>query len=179
MIRLRILFLVIFGAALVPMVGIVLTLGVETVTVRLPREENRLLEAARLKDGEYLSLSYRHSVELTRVEGRFKVGPGSELAAWQTRTASVGTGLPNAEPERTRFEDGWAIIDEGMRPLGRLRFFFMPLNRTELRLGPRPVDLAPLKAGSLLEIGVERPSLWTWLIWSLFQKPWPLKGETP
>lgn len=40
---------------------------VSTLTVRLPREGHRMVEAARVSPGDVIDLSYRHSVERTRV----------------------------------------------------------------------------------------------------------------
>ena len=160
-------------------IGLWLSGPVNLVVVRLPREQGRLLAAGRLSDGEYVSLTYRHSVELTEVEGRFKIGSGSELCAWQTRMSSVGTGLPNAFPERTVIKDGWAVIDEQMRPIGRFRFFIVPINKTKLRLGAVPVDLTALPTGALIELAVERPSRLNWLLWSTADRDWTSQGEAP
>ena len=85
--------LVVIGAALWP---------IRIVTVTLPKENNRLIASIRVGDEDSIRLIYRHSVELTEVEGRFKIGPDSEILAVETRMESVGTGLPNAHPERTR-----------------------------------------------------------------------------
>lgn len=166
-------------AAGLVVIGLWLSGPVDLVTVRLPREQGRLLAADRLGDQEYVSLAYRHSVELTEVEGRFKIGPGSELCAWQTRMSSVGTGLPNAFPERTIIKDGWAVIDEQMKPIGRFRFFIVPINRTELRLGRKTVDLAGLSTGALIELTVERPSRLNRLLWAIANRDWMSQGENP
>ena len=137
------------------------------VTIRLVKENNRLFAAGRLEADEYVSLSYRHSVELTRVEGRFKLIDGPILAAWQTRQASVGTGLPNAYPERTTFEDGFMIIDEQMRPLDGFRFFIVAINKPELKIGLRKIELQKLKSGSLIDISAERVSILRYLMYRM------------
>ena len=110
-----------------------------------------------------IRLSYRHSVELTAVEGRFKVGPQSEILAVETRMESVGTGLPNAYPERTRTEDGWLVVDEGQKPIGPIRFFVVPINKTRLNIAGRSIDLMILKSGTLIQVSAERIFLITWL----------------
>ena len=90
------------------LLSLVLFLRVDAVTVRLPREENRLFGAVRVVSGSEVQLSYRHSVEKTMVEGVFSIGPGPVLQAKETRMTSVGTGLPNTYAARTRREgNGW------------------------------------------------------------------------
>lgn len=148
----------------------------DLAVVRLPREGGTLLAAGELGPGEFVSLSYRHSVELTRVEGRFKIGPGPELVAWQTRQASVGTGLPNTYPERTKIEDGWLVIDEQMRPIGRVRFYIVPINKTRLLLAGQEVDLSRLREGSLIQLTAERINRLEWFLWTAFNRPWS-EGE--
>ncbi len=151
--------------------------GQNLVTVRLPKEDNRLLSAGVLGSSGYVSLVYRHSVELTQVEGRFRLGPGHKLAAFETRMASVGTGLPNAEPGRTRLEKNWIVVDEGMRSVGRVRFYMEPINRTRIRLAGRQVPLDRVRSGSILQIDAERPALWQWALWRTMNIPWNPQGE--
>ena len=136
---------------------------VQIVTVSLPKENDRLIAAVRAGDDDIISLSYRHSVELTAVEGRFKVGPESEILAVETRMESVGTGLPNAFPERTKTEDGWLVVDEEQRSVGPIRFFVVPINKTRLTIAGRSIDLMNLKAGTLVQISAERMFLIIWL----------------
>ena len=135
---------------------------VQIVTVSLPKENDRRIAAIRTGDDDIISLSYRHSVELTAVEGRFKVGPESEILAVETRMESVGTGLPNASPERTKTEDGWLVVDEEQRPVGPIRFFVVPINKTRLVIAGRSIDLMNLKAGTLVQISAERMFLISW-----------------
>jgi hypothetical protein len=150
--------------------------GQDVVTLRLPRSDYRLVDAAQLTPGQYVSLNYRHSVELTRVEGRFKLGPGPELVAWQTRMASNGTGLPNTYPGRTRKEGEWLVVDEGLKPVGPVRFFLASINQTKLSFGGRGVDLSGLKDGAVLQIQAERVSAWRWLLWNYAGLAWPDEG---
>ena len=81
---------------------------VQVVTVTLPRQNNRMLSATRIHPDGFIRFSYRHSVELTRVEGRFQVTPDSELVAVDTRMESAGPVFqiptPTERPWRT---DGW------------------------------------------------------------------------
>ena len=161
----------------IPLVILVLAVGmivwrVDLATVRLPRSDYRLLAARALQPGEFVSLSYRHSVELTQVEGRFILGPGPEILASQTRMASVGTGLPNAYPERTSMDGDTMVIDEQNRPVDVVRFFLMPINKTRLSLAGHEVDLSGVRPGSVIQIAAERVMAWQWLGWKLLRKPW-------
>ena len=132
------------------------------LTVRLPRRDSKAVVAVRVVEGAPVALSYRHSVELTEVEGRFRVAPGPCLRISETRFTSVGTGLPNTAVERTRREDGWYVVDEGLRKIEELRFFLSPVNRTRLTVGNRICSFESLEPGSLLMIKVERMG---WLEW--------------
>jgi hypothetical protein len=143
------------------------------VSLRLPDHDYRLIQAARLGPEEWISLSYIHSVELTKVEGRFKLGPGPRLMAWETRLASMGSGLPNTYTDRTRKDRGWLVVDEGMKPLGRVRFFLANINQTELKFGDRAVDLSGIKEGRILQIQAETVRTWRWLLWKLAGLTWP------
>ena len=136
---------------------------IQMATVSLPKENNRLIAAVPVGNEDMIRLAYRHSVELTAVEGRFRVGPESEILAVETRMESVGTGLPNAVPERTRTENGWLVVDEGQKAVGTIRFFMVPINKTRLVIADRPIDLSRLKAGTTVQVSAERRSLISWL----------------
>ena len=147
--------LVVIGAALWP---------IRIVTVTLPKENNRLIASIRAGDEDSIRLIYRHSVELTEVEGRFKIGPDSEILAVETRMESVGTGLPNAHPERTRIEDGWIVVDEGERAVGPIRFYIVPMNEARLEIAGQPIDLTGLRPGVLVQIAAHKKRLLSWLL---------------
>lgn len=136
---------------------------VQIVKVTLPKENDRLIAAVHVTANDIISLIYIHSVELTKVEGRFKVGPESEILAIETRMESVGTGLPNAFPERTKTKDGWLVVDEGQRPVGPIRFFMLPLNKTRLTIADRLINMDSLKAGTLIQVSAERRFFVSWL----------------
>jgi len=125
---------------------------VEIVTVRLPRADNQVIAAIRVGEEDRIVLTYRHSVELSTVEGIFKVGEDFRLQAVETRMESVGTGLPNAEPVRTKIQNGWQVVDEGLKPIETLRFFIVPINRPRLTIAGRAVDLSSIPGGTLIEI---------------------------
>jgi len=147
-------------------------------TLRLPRQSSVLAAAVWVKRGQVIRLSYRHSVELTRVEGWFQIGPGPSLLLRETRTTSVGTGLPNTYPDRTRREGDWYVVDEKMREVGGFRFFLSPINQTRLTTAEKPIDLSSIKAGSLITMNVERVSLLRWLLWQVGSVQWFPEHET-
>ena len=136
---------------------------VQIVKVTLPKENDRLIAAVHVTTNDIISLIYTHSVEHTKVEGRFKVGPESEIIAIETRMESVGTGLPNAFPERTHTKDGWLVVDEGQRPVGPIRFFMVPLNKSRLTIADRLINTDSLKTGTLIQVSAERLFLISWV----------------
>ena len=122
-------------------------------TVRLPEEGDRLAAAVRTRKGQEMRLSYRHSVEKTPVEGRFVVGDGPILRIRETRMASVGTGLPNTAPERTRREGSWMVVDEKMQRVDGFRFRLMDLNRTRVTVAGDPIPLDAVQNGVYILVG--------------------------
>ena len=155
----------------VPMAGLFLLLAlglvlkVDTVTVRLPREENRLYAAARVAPGSEIQLSYRHSVEKTRVTGIFRIGPGPVMQAKETRMTSVGTGLPNTFAARTRREGPWLVVDEGLATVPGFNFFISTVNLTRLEIDGAAVTMEHLSSGSVIHIDAERMRLLDWIMW--------------
>jgi hypothetical protein len=102
-------------------VGLVLLVGValwpvQVVSLKLPRENNRWIASIPAAEGDRILLAYRHSVELTAVEGHFQIGPRSEILALKTRMQSAGTGLPNTAYDRTVIRNGWIEVT---KPAGR------------------------------------------------------------
>ena len=148
----RALFTITIG--LVVLVGLALW-PVQVVSLKLPRENNRRIVSIPAGEGDRILLAYRHSVELTTVEGHFQIGPQSEILALKTRMQSAGTGLPNTAHDRTAVRDGWIEVDEARRPVGTIRFFFVPINQIQLVIAGRAIDLSTIETGSLLEISVE------------------------
>jgi hypothetical protein len=149
-------------------VAVILTIAlifwpVQVITVTLPKEDNRLLAIRRIYPGDLIHFSYRHSVELTRVEGRFQVTPESELVAVETRMESVGTGLPNTHPDRTITKNGWLIIDEHKKAVGPLRFYVVPINQARLNIADQQIDLSGLESGTLIQVSAEKMKWGTWL----------------
>jgi hypothetical protein len=140
---------------------------VQIVTVMLPKEEGRRIAVVQVRARDTITLRYRHSVERTWVEGHFAVGPTSELQALETRIESVGTGLPNAFPERTTKQIGWLVIDEGRKPMDSIRFFIVPINQTRLTVADHVIPLARLEGGSLIEVTAGKTSMIQWLLLKL------------
>jgi len=137
---------------------------VQIVTVMLPKEEGRRIAVVRVGARDTITLRYRHSVERTWVEGHFAVGPTSELLALETRIESVGTGLPNAVPEKTTKRNGWLVIDEGRKPMDSIRFFIVPINQTRLTVADQLVPLTRLEEGTLIEVTACKTRLMKWLL---------------
>ena len=152
----RAIFTITIG--LVVLVGLALW-PVQVVSLKLPRENNRRIVSIPAGEGDRILLVYRHSVELTTVEGHFQIGPQSEILALKTRMQSAGTGLPNTAHDRTTVRDGWIEVDEARRPVGTIRFFFVPINQIQLVIAGRAIDLSTIETGSLLEISVENRRL--------------------
>lgn len=144
-----------------------------SVTVRLARQQMRLVLAERVETGGEVRLRYRHSVEKTPVEGRFEVGDGPTLLARETRTTSVGTGLPNTFPERTHREGEWLVVDEQLQDVGAFPFYLARINRTRLFVNDRELALATIPMGTVITIGAEQTSLLRWLLWRIGRRPWP------
>jgi hypothetical protein len=159
------------GAGIIFLVVLQL-MRVDIFTLRLPRESSKLAAAVRVQTGQAVRLSYRHSVELMQVEGRFEVGPGPSLLLRETRMMSAGTGLPNTYPNRTRREGPWFVVDEEMREVGGFRFFMVPINQTRLAVAGEPINLDNIKTGSIIRMDVERLSLLRWLLWKGGSIPW-------
>ena len=139
----------------------------QVITVTLPKQDNLTLSVMRIHPGDMIHFSYRHSVELTRVEGRFQVTPNTELVAVDTRMESVGTGLPNTHPDRTIMENGWIVVDEEKRPVGPFRFFMVPINQVQLVIANRPIDLSRLESGTLIQVAAEKMKWGIWLLWKI------------
>jgi len=129
------------------------------LTVRLPDTEDKIAFMVLLKEGERFSLTYRHSVEKTLVKGVFQVSGQDAMRAVETRMTSVGTGLPNTFPSRTRREGKWMVVDEKNRFLPPFRFFIQPINQTVLAARDIKFDLTALPAGTVVRIGVENLAL--------------------
>jgi hypothetical protein len=143
---------------------------VQVVTVTLPKQNNRRIAAQRIHPDDMIRFSYRHSVELIHVEGRFKVTSGNKLVAIETRMESVGTGLPNAHPGRTTLKNGWLVVDEEQKPVESLRFFVVPINQIQLIIADRPIELSVLKEGTLVQVSAEEMQQLRWVWWKVSNK---------
>ncbi len=159
-------------ASLVLLLSLVLFLRLDTLTVRLPREENRLFGAVRVASGSEVWLRYRHSVEKSMVEGVFLIGPGPVLQAKQTRMTSVGTGLPNTYAARTRQEGQWLVVDEGLTTVPGFDFFISTVNETRLDVDGTAIAVDRLASGSVIHIDVERVRLLNWILWRYGNIDW-------
>jgi hypothetical protein len=157
---------------MVLLLSLVMFLRLDTVTVRLPREENRLFKAVRVVSGSEVVLSYRHSVEKSMVEGVFVVGSGPELQAKQTRMASVGTGLPNTRLESTRRDGKWIVVDEGLTAIPGFDFFISAINDVRMSVDGTDIAVHQLDSGSVIHVDVEQVRLLAWILWRYADKDW-------
>jgi hypothetical protein len=160
------------AVSLVLLLSLVLFLRLDALTVRLPREENRLFGAVRVVPGSDVRLRYRHSVEKSMVEGVFVIGPGPVLQAKQTRMTSVGTGLPNTRTSSTRREGPWLVVDEGLTTVPGFDFFMSAVNETRLDVDGTAIAVDRLASGSLIHIDVERVRLLEWILWRYGNMDW-------
>ena len=153
-------------------VALLFLVPVSVLTVRLPRQDFHPVGAVHVSAGDSLELEYLHSVERTKVVGRFTIDANQRLIATETRMMSVGTGMPNTEPERTRREGDWIVVDEKNRVLPDIRFYYVPVNETHLKVVGQPLPLETVRSGTLLRIGVETPRLIQWARWLFTGRMW-------
>ena len=157
-------------AALICLAGLAVAalqgLHFTALTIRLPDQNNKLAFVVPMETGERFTLVYRHSVEKTWIKGVFQVGQGPGILTVETRMTSVGTGLPNTFPNRTRQEGEWLVVDEGMAPIPPFRFFLARINRPLIKTPRRDLDLLLLNQGTIILVGVE--SLPIYLYWKYF-----------
>jgi len=142
--------------------------------IRLPRENFRILKAIKVKTDTKIRLSYRylHSVEHTRVEGKFCIGPDGNLRILETRMASVGTGLPNDVPERSHREKESLVVDEKQQIVNYLSFYIVPINKTRLYVDNQEIPISHLQAGALIHMDVEKIRLYNWIVWRITGFGW-------
>ena len=152
----RVLFLTI-GAA-----GIILALQLITLnnlTIRLPENNHKLFYLVRVNPGDRFSLTYRHSVEKTLVQGVFQVSRIASMLAVETRMTSVGTGLPNTFSHRTTRDGQWIVVDEENKEIDSFRFFISRINTPIMTTPKEKLDLNTLPSGTIILLGVEKISL--------------------
>ncbi len=149
-----------------------LLFSIDVATIRLPRSGQKLISAVKTTVGGDIRLSYLHSVERTPVEGHFLVGPGPSLLVRETRMMSVGTGLPNTAPERTRRDGQWMVVDEGLQSLAGLDFYLSPVNKTRIMVDGSAVSLEIVPSGSVIRLDVEKIRLGRFWLWLLSGKDW-------
>jgi len=147
--------------------ALVLTIAVwpvHVLEISLPNRNGLLIAVLRVCSGNQILLSYRHSVELTEVEGLFSIGPEFGLIAVETRFESSGSGLPDSSPEQTSRRGGWWVVDERNRPLETFRFYIVPINRTRLTVAGRSIPISDLDEGTLIQLKSLKISQIEWLI---------------
>jgi len=129
-----------------------------SITIRLPDDNNKIIHLILVNTGDRFSLTYRHSVEKTLVKGIFQVSQVPSILAVETRMTSVGTGLPNTFSKRTSMDGKWIVVDEERKELDNFRFFISRVNNTYLTTPDGTIDLMELPSGTVILIGVEKIS---------------------
>lgn len=132
--------------------------NVNSFTVRLPNQKNRIAFLIAATPGDEISLTYRHSVEKTLVKGIFQISPPSILAK-ETWMTSVGTGLPNTFSKRTRREGKWIVVDEGLTKIENFRFFISEVNNSQITTPSGDIDLMKFPSGTVILLAAEKISL--------------------
>ena len=141
-----------FAASTALLLAVCAAWPVLVLEVSLPKKGNQFVTGLRVNVGDPVLIQYRHSVELTQVEGLFAIGPESELMAVETRFESIGTGLPTSSPDRTMRRKGWGVVDENYRPVGPLRFYISSINKARLCAAGHDLSIGGLDSGTLVQI---------------------------
>jgi hypothetical protein len=136
-----------------------------SITIRLPEKNNKIIILILVDAGDRFSLTYRHSVEKTLVKGIFQVSQVPSILAIETRMTSVGTGLPNTFSKRTSRDGKWIVVDEEKKEIDNFRFFISEVNNTYLTTPNGIIDLMTLPSGTVIVVGVEKISLIRYLLY--------------
>lgn len=130
----------------------------DSITVRLPENNNKIIHLISVDAGDRFSLTYRHSVEKTLVKGVFQISQIPSILAVETRMTSVGTGLPNTLSKRTSRDGKWIVVDEEKKEIDNFRFFVSRINNTYLTTPNGTIDLMKLPSGTVILLGAEKIS---------------------
>ncbi len=136
-----------------------------SITIRLPKDNNKIIHLIAVDEGDRFSLTYHHSVEKTLVKGIFQVSQVPSILAVETRMTSVGTGLPNTFSKRTSRDGKWIVVDEEKKEIDNFRFFISRVNNTYLTTPEGTIDLMTLPTGTVIVVGVEEISLIRYLFY--------------
>lgn len=159
------------------LLGVWLLLPVDVMIIQMEKEQRRQVKVVKTAPGDQMVLTYVHSVEKTRVEGRFTVSQRHRLLLSQTRMASVGTGLPTGSSGKVSREGDWLVVDEGEREISELRIFLLPLNHPRLWVKEREIPLETMmEKWGLLKIRLARTLRWRWYCWRIFGRGTGLEG---
>jgi len=159
------LFIFIIGAAVLFLA--LQFIKISSITVRLPKDNNKIVHLIPVNAGDRFSLTYRHSVEKTLVKGIFEVSRVPSILAVETRMTSVGTGLPNTFSTRTTRDGKWIVVDEEKKEIENFRFFISRVNNTHLTTPDGIIDLMTLPSGTVIIVGVEKISLIRYLFFNV------------
>ena len=132
--------------------------------VSLPRQGGKFITGTRVSAGDPVLIQYRHSVDLTQVEGLFSVGSDSGLVAVETRFESAGTGLPGSFSGKAVRKGAWWVVNEGGRPIDAFRFYIVPINKTRLTVADCNMSIGDLDSGTLIQIKSYKTAHIVWIL---------------
>lgn len=99
---------------------------------------------------EEFTLSYRHSVSLSAVEGTFLIEPEGTIKPLTTTFSTYGPGLPVDYAERYSIENGLITVYSTEEPREEIRLWVTPRTEEKIALQSREYDLAGLSESHLL-----------------------------
>ncbi|MCP4748042.1 MAG: DUF1850 domain-containing protein [Desulfobacteraceae bacterium] len=135
--------------------------------ITLPKKDYKLYALIRVKAGDPVILKYRHSVELSEVEGVFAISPTYGFIAVETRYESAGTGLPDDLSQRSVQKDGFRIVDEENAPIGQIGFYIVKINRSRLFVSGLLIPISHLPQGTLIRIKAHKIPQIVWMLKSI------------
>lgn len=128
-----------------------------TLVVEDVRHE-RVLVRWPARPGERFTLSYRHSVSMTRVTGVFEIPLGAGLVVRETSFGTFGPGLPALRPgDRYEVRDGRIRQLDVNQPLPWVSLFVHPFTEHVVSFRGKTVNLsATLPPATLVRISARR-----------------------
>lgn len=112
---------------------------------------------ARVEDGDFVKLSWTHSIEKTPWTEKYELSDG-EFWLREVRVKSFGAGVDQNAPE-VENRGGWVVMSGYERSFETLRFFHSPSVDRELLVAGERVDLdGEVSQYDPVEVGAERVS---------------------
>lgn len=120
------------------------------VEIVSPKNPDMILFRIPARTGDRFTLTYRHSVSNSMVEGAFLLTAGSTITPLTTSFSSFGPGLPMTDTEETVTEDGLITVFHQEEPRDKLRLWVSPLTGETLKIGTQQINLAAFAGQPLL-----------------------------